>query len=324
LAGETLLLHRSPLRDYYFPFVWFGFILTLDGFLDRTTGSSLWHGSRRSFLLLLPLSAGFWWLFEAFDAEVHSWRYVNTGVFSPLGFAVYATICFSTVLPAVWETAQCLSWGLSRSTGRPRQLRRRLDSCLHRPAPSGRDAAQMVFQQHGSSMDRGEAGESPATTVNGVMAASFLFGLACIALPLLLPRYAFGMLWVSLFFLADPVNFWLGRSSLIDEVLRGKLDAALAFGLAGLVCGFFWEAWNYWAAVKWVYNVPFVSQVHLFEMPLPGYLGYIPFGFEVYAVSVLLLTPVTVLASRRERGPGAGSAPGPATAVGARGRGIAR
>ena len=51
-----------------------------------------------------------------------------------------------------------------------------------------------------------------------------------------------------------------------------------------MVCGFFWEMWNYWAAPKWVYHVPFVDFWHVFEMPLLGYLGYLPFALELYAM----------------------------------------
>ena len=37
------------------------------------------------------------------------------------------------------------------------------------------------------------------------------------------------------------------------------------------------------------YYLPFVDVFHLFEMPLLGYLGYLPFGLEVYALYILLI-----------------------------------
>ena len=33
----------------------------------------------------------------------------------------------------------------------------------------------------------------------------------------------------------------------------------------------------------WVYSIPYVNVHHLFEMPLLGYLGYLPFGVYCYA-----------------------------------------
>jgi len=53
---------------------------------------------------------------------------------------------------------------------------------------------------------------------------------------------------------------------------------------AGLMCGFFWEFWNYWAITKWYYNVPYVGFFKIFEMPILGYLGYLPFALELYAM----------------------------------------
>ncbi|HLY30532.1 MAG TPA: hypothetical protein VKQ36_05865, partial [Ktedonobacterales bacterium] len=55
--------------------------------------------------------------------------------------------------------------------------------------------------------------------------------------------------------------------------------------LAAIACGFFWEMWNYYALPKWKYDLPFLNWApHIFEMPLPGWLGYLPFGLELFAM----------------------------------------
>jgi hypothetical protein len=41
--------------------------------------------------------------------------------------------------------------------------------------------------------------------------------------------------------------------------------------------------WNYWSFPKWIYLIPYVDRPKLFEMPLLGYGGYLPFALEVYA-----------------------------------------
>ena len=56
-----------------------------------------------------------------------------------------------------------------------------------------------------------------------------------------------------------------------------------------LVCGFFWEMWNVLSYLKWIYHVPFVGVLHVFEMPLLGYLGYIPFSWELFALYHLVV-----------------------------------
>ena len=58
---------------------------------------------------------------------------------------------------------------------------------------------------------------------------------------------------------------------------------AIALAAGALICGWFWEMWNYWAFPKWQYTIPFVDFAHVFEMPLLGFGGYLPFGLEVYA-----------------------------------------
>jgi hypothetical protein len=263
-AGEALLaIGLRPGADFYFPLVWFGYILALDGMLARFRQPSIYQRAPRLFWLMIPVSALFWWIFELFDLGVHSWRYVNTAPYQGVTFIVLASVSFSTVLLAVWETATCVHMAIPRSLDRLR-----------------------VFYREQSNESENQAERSAnRTRLSRVMWASAGFGVVSILLPLLLPGYAFGMIWVSLFFLLDPLNFWMGRPSLIAEMAAGRYRTAMSFGLGTLICGFFWESWNYWAPMKWVYNVPFVSQFHLFEMPILGYSGYIPFGLELYAMA---------------------------------------
>lgn len=59
--------------------------------------------------------------------------------------------------------------------------------------------------------------------------------------------------------------------------------------LAALICGVFWELWNFCSLAHWEYTVPFVQRFELFHMPLLGYAGYLPFGLECLAVADLCL-----------------------------------
>ena len=77
---------------------------------------------------------------------------------------------------------------------------------------------------------------------------------------------------------------------LAEQVNRAG-NALLA---AGLICGFLWEFWNYWALTKWTYTVPYFGDIKLFEMPVLGYLGFPPFAIECWAMYIFvrsLLTP---------------------------------
>lgn len=79
--------------------------------------------------------------------------------------------------------------------------------------------------------------------------------------------YLFGFVWLG---------FWL----LLD---RGGVPVR-ALSVAGCICGFVWEFVNYWAGARWVYIFPILQEWKLFEMPLPGYLGFPAFGVEVYVM----------------------------------------
>ena len=58
--------------------------------------------------LLFPVSALFWWFFEYLNRFVQNWYYVEVSKFSPLEYALLATLSFSTVLPAVLGTRDLL------------------------------------------------------------------------------------------------------------------------------------------------------------------------------------------------------------------------
>ncbi len=265
IAGEALIfIHLAPASTYYFPVVWLGYILTVDGHLGRV-GLSILDRSWRLFALMLPVSAGFWWVFEGFNLAVHNWQYVGGSGFSLLGYVVYASVCFSTVLLAVWETAICVSVTLPR-------LVRRLSMPAHLLA--------------------GLRLRHELTVPDRLMNLAFVAGLLCVIVPIFLPHYAFGLIWLALFFLIDPINHWLGRPSLLEAIWQGRLLLPMSFALAALACGFLWEAWNYFSIIKWLYHVPLVSQWRLFEMPIPGYSGYLPFGLELFAMAVFVIPPL--------------------------------
>ena len=95
------------------------------------------------------------------------------------------------------------------------------------------------------------------------------------------------VLWTSLVFLLDPINYLMGRPSMFRDWQRGWFGRTLAACAGGLICGFLWEFWNYWALTKWIYQLPFLGvteNYRYFEMPLIGLLGFIPFGMECWVM----------------------------------------
>jgi len=228
----------------FFP-LWLGYILVVDGLVMSRTGTSFWARSRRGFVLLFVASSPVWWLFELINQRTNNWEYLGTATFTQTEYYLLCTLSFSTVMPAVFETAELV------------RTFRWVDR-----VPLG-----------------GGLPSTPAFKLG-----LFLTGAAMLSLTLLWPRYFYPFVWSSLVLILEPLNGWLGRHSLLDELQRGEWRPVISLAVGALICGFFWEMWNYYSDPKWVYHTPGAQFLHVFEMPLLGYCGYIPFALELYAL----------------------------------------
>jgi hypothetical protein len=109
-------------------------------------------------------------------------------------------------------------------------------------------------------------------------------GAFCFVAPVLLPSFAFPLVWLSFYLILDPINYLHNQPSTLGHLKEGNLATPLSLLLSGIILGFLWEFWNYWAIIKWTYNLPYVGFLKVFEMPILGYLGYFPFALELYAM----------------------------------------
>jgi hypothetical protein len=131
---------------------------------------------------------------------------------------------------------------------------------------------------------------------------SLLVGVVFLILPLIFPRYAFPLVWGAWFFLLDPFCDLWGGDSLIRRFAGGERREHLCLLAAGLICGLWWETWNYFALTKWVYTLPVLNFWKVFEMPLLGYLGFPPFALEAAVMyNFLKVLDERVLTTSRRR-----------------------
>src|SRR5437868_13926545 len=77
--------------------------------LFRSSGTSLLRRSPRDFVLLFLASAPTSWLFELINHRTHNWEYVGGETLGEVEYYLLCTLSFSTVMPAVFETAE-LAW----------------------------------------------------------------------------------------------------------------------------------------------------------------------------------------------------------------------
>ena len=103
-------------------------------------------------------------------------------------------------------------------------------------------------------------------------------------------RYLAAPVWLGFIVLLDPLNARLGAETLTRE-------RVINLSLSGVLCGVLWEFWNFWSRSKWHYTVPIMERLKLFEMPVPGYLGFPAFALECFTMYVF----VRRLATRRGR-----------------------
>ena len=241
----------SGLRTHwaFFP-LWLGYCLTIDALVVWRKGSSLLTRSWQKYIGLFLLSTVVWWLFEIFNWRLENWYYEGSELFSRLTFFFWATLNFTVVIPAVFGSAELVStFSWVKRLGRGPRV-----------------------------------GTDRITTV-----AFFVSGVVMLGLLWAWPRYFFPFVWLSVYFILEPLNVWLGNRSLAERVKVGDWRPVVSLWVGVLLTGFFWEMWNYFSYPKWIYNIPFVGYIHVFEMPLLGYGGYLPFALELFALYHLVV-----------------------------------
>ncbi|HTX91919.1 MAG TPA: hypothetical protein VMC09_11965 [Anaerolineales bacterium] len=230
----------------FFP-LWVGYCLTVDALVFWRTATSLFARNWKLYAGLFLASSPVWWLFELANWRLQDWHYAGAGAFSTIMFWFWATLNFTTVIPAVFGAAE-----LMRSF-----IRKPIRGPVVRP--------------------------TLATTLG-----FFLAGWAMLGLMVAWPKIFFPFVWVSLYFILEPVNIWLGYRNLVEWTRKGDWRMVVSLWLGVLLTAFFWEMWNYLSYPKWVYTVPWGNWLHVFEMPLLGYGGYLPFALELFAMYHLL------------------------------------
>ena len=88
------------------------------------------------------------------------------------------------------------------------------------------------------------------------------------------------LIWICPFFIFTGCRILCDSSHILTGIKKGDYTMVVAYSTAALICGFFWEMFNLYSLARWQYAIPYVQVFHLFEMPILGYAGYLPFGLE--------------------------------------------
>ncbi len=243
----------SPVQPYTFIPQWLSFIVVMNAFTQMRSGSCPMLSNPPFFLKLFIASAMLWWVFEYLNRFVNNWIYEDASyATNPVEYILFATISFSTVIPGVYSTKRFLDTfsGLQRFLAR--------GPVVHFPK------ARVFY-------------------IGALFAVSVSFLLVgCY------PKVLYPVLWIGPFLGWITLNRVIGIPSNLGGISKGNWRYVLGWGFAALICGFFWEMWNYYSLSKWTYQIPYLHVYKLFEMPIAGYTGYLAFGLEcLMAVEIM-------------------------------------
>lgn len=252
----------EPFQLYTFTPLWFAYIVFINALTYRRTGMCMLKDRTGYFCLLFLVSAAFWWFFEYLNRFVQNWYYVEARDLTKIEYFLLATLPFSTVLPAVLSTSELLKSIPRVGNGLNDFIRIRV--------------------------------KKPQTLASITLVVSSL-GLAGIGV---WPNFLFPLLWLAPLLIITSIQALREQDTIFSYIKDGNWTRLYRLGLAALICGFFWEMWNFFSLSKWVYEVPFVSRFRLFEMPILGYVGYLPFGLECAVIGGILSNALSKHKSR--------------------------
>jgi hypothetical protein len=254
----------TPFGDlvyYAFTPLWWGFILTLDGLVyHRSGGYSLLAARPKTLLISAAVSLVGWFYFEYFDYfALGNWYYPNSTMpeLSHATVVLLYLTAYTTVWPVIFEWYTLLNTvpGL---------------------------------------VNRYSNGPKIALPSGPLFWGGFFLTFAMVFFPYPL----FWVMWIGPLVIFSGQLIRKGIWNPFTAMAEGNWGPVLLMALSALFNGFFWELLNWGSAHPtepvtnpnyWMYDIPYVNVIHIFsEMPLLGYLGYMPFGILAWAVFIWL------------------------------------
>src|SRR3989344_3940634 len=267
LVGLTATTVRLPiLSTFDFQLTWYGLILLLDKIVEIRGGRSL-LSQPFSFFLLLLASIPFWLFFEWANIFLVNWLYPDQYTFGIVKWTIFASVSFATVLPAIVVSTNLVAT---------------ISGKLRNEVPK----------------------QAKVTRIN----AGFItiLGATILLLVLNFPANLFPFIWVVIFLILDPINAARGQESIMAQVIKGNYQTLLVLSLGAIVAGLIWESvnfiipkWTYPLSIAgWFWNLPAPINSKIFQMPVAGYLGYIPFSWSAFSFVKFLKIEVPWLSNK--------------------------
>ena len=248
----------APLFEYAFVPLWWGFILSVDGWTyRRNSGVSILSSRPGVFKLLFAFSSVAWFSFEYLNFfVVEIWYYPHNKIFTNFGFVFWYLLSFTVVWPGI------INWYTLLRT----------------------------FPNLGSRYLQGPKISFSRPVIWGL----YVLGLIAFALMAYFPRPCFMFIWLAPILTIASAVALTGCWTPFRPIKDGNWRPLLVMAIAGFCNGVFYELWNegsnYWYSSPtnspnyWKYAVPYLDIGYIFsQMPILGYLGYFAFGAIVWS-----------------------------------------
>jgi hypothetical protein len=248
LAVGLALRGVEPAATWLYQAAWYPTIVLMAALVARREGTDPFTAHPVHAVSVFAWSAVFWFFFELLNWRLGNWYYVNVPA-GRLERWVGISLAFATVLPAIFLAARALeAWGVARSVR-----------------------------------------TTPMRVTRAGLRITASAGVVFLVLPLAWPHYFFPLVWGATTLLAEPALYRREpRWSLIADLERGEAGRIVRLLLGGAAIGLLWELYNSFARSRWIYTVPGLEGLKVFEMPLLGFVGFPVFALECWSVFHLL------------------------------------
>ncbi len=237
----------------YIPMFW-GFTLLLDAVLFmRDHTKSMVFNNPREMIAIGVAAMGGWMLFEYLNFFVReNWIYPFSTLMPKPEFLIYAIAGSSGLMPVIFVIYRLLGT-LPGFSDRYRQ---------------------------GISIN-------PSSAFGTILLIFFFTSMFLVPF---FPNQLFGMLWISPMCIMVITLHKIGEWTPISPLKWGDWAPLMKYTLTYLIYGLFLECMNYFSGIHhgdtvisyttayWQYSIPYVNFWHVFEMPIVGFIGYLPFG----------------------------------------------